>query len=334
MASSIGATAGASTTSEADQQVTTVADDTFTTFTCFSKLSPELREMIWGFACSEPRVIDLWTLDLESELEKFEEYESPENGYWEYFSQAERPAAVLHTSHESRTIGLKHYSLSFETSFEKKIGSAVIKTTTPARVYVNWAFDIVCLMPRIHRVPPIGRQNDDEGRRFVLGVRELRSFDLEEHVAMLAERYPQVRRLAIDCDWDSYEISTGINQLDLDEVFIYQEVDKELYYVFDRASKPNKSLDFELHPMTEQHANQSTRANLHMKSAIIETLVQTMIEATGEEGIPEDVEWSGQWSECRELPHGWKRPAITTALLGVLVDGVDLLKMKFEGTST
>ncbi|KAG4434002.1 hypothetical protein IFR05_010517 [Cadophora sp. M221] len=88
-----------------------------TKFTHFPKLPFELRSMIFTLACFEPRVIDIWAVELEIANNIGTTDLRADTILFRFRSQAERPPSLLHASHESRTVSLKHYSLGFNTSF-------------------------------------------------------------------------------------------------------------------------------------------------------------------------------------------------------------------------
>lgn len=69
-----------------------------------------------------------------------------------YVSHRILPPAVLQVCKESRIIGLKYYSLSFNTRFETQEGLGKITIETPARIYVNWECDIICpILPIVNQ---------------------------------------------------------------------------------------------------------------------------------------------------------------------------------------
>ncbi|KAN0102840.1 hypothetical protein V8E51_011153, partial [Hyaloscypha variabilis] len=110
-------------------------------FTCFPKLPLEIRRMIWKEACSVERVLDIWPVLLDVEgAAKF--FDSTRGIPFSYKSYSTHPA-ILHTSRESRSTGLENYCLSFETKFDMEVKGMDFKITIPARIYVNWEFDII-----------------------------------------------------------------------------------------------------------------------------------------------------------------------------------------------
>jgi hypothetical protein len=116
------------------------ADKPNQVFTLFPKLPPELRNKIWNEHCtqSEPRIIDLWGTK-NSTMEKMR-----------YGTHSKAPP-ILHTSNESRYIGLKYYKLLFEGEIQ---GEGVEGVGNPKKphIYVNWEHDI--LFPVPFRPPP------------------------------------------------------------------------------------------------------------------------------------------------------------------------------------
>ncbi|KAN0102839.1 hypothetical protein V8E51_011152 [Hyaloscypha variabilis] len=98
-------------------------------------------------ACSVTRVIDLWgdfsfgILDGSSEIDALTLYKS-------YARKA--PPAILHTSCESRAIGLKHYLLCFGHNTGEFSVPSYMKISISAEIYVNWEYDIICPMPTLY----------------------------------------------------------------------------------------------------------------------------------------------------------------------------------------
>jgi hypothetical protein len=131
-------------------------EETSPVFTLFPNNPPELRNRIWKRACSLRRVIDLWFFPIGDEnLESFCSDHFDEFP-WTYKSHSQ-PPVVLHTSCEARTIGLKHYELSFGTALLKRLGLTKFELSTPPRIFVNWEHDIICPMQMRLR-----RRNDYE----------------------------------------------------------------------------------------------------------------------------------------------------------------------------
>ncbi|PVH79839.1 hypothetical protein DL98DRAFT_515902 [Cadophora sp. DSE1049] len=96
----------------------------------FGDLPLEIRQLVWQFAASEPRVVELrHATDRKSRKHILSSEEIESGGIW---SIAEIPP-VLHASRESRIEGLKSYKLAFGTQGRE------------ARVYVNFENDIVLL---------------------------------------------------------------------------------------------------------------------------------------------------------------------------------------------
>jgi hypothetical protein len=123
-------------------------------FTLFSRLPIELREKIWEEACNQPRVVDFWAFPVDGGIGNYRKLcqifgEMP----FAYKTHQKNPA-VLEACQESRKVGNRHYELSFGTTFEANdnhFGSqpgVEITIKTPARIYVNWQVDIICLFPQ------------------------------------------------------------------------------------------------------------------------------------------------------------------------------------------
>jgi len=116
------------------------------TFTPFPRLTPELRNKIWTYACFIPRYIDIW-------YEKFKEqtHISESDGFrWvisEHYSSHNAYPSLLLACSESRTIGLQHYMKEFgswahspDTNDLARLGRY------GCLIYVNWACDVIFLI--------------------------------------------------------------------------------------------------------------------------------------------------------------------------------------------
>lgn len=157
-------------------------------FTCFPRLPTELRDIIWTLACFQPRVIDIWLKELAANVRKgsavaaFANAPTRHDRYpFYYLSHQITPPAVLQTCKESRAIGLKYYSLSFDTSQVMKEGLGTITVATPPRIYVNRACDIIFPIP--------GRIGDHKYELYECLIMGLKSDRLK------------IRRIAIPPDW-------------------------------------------------------------------------------------------------------------------------------------
>ncbi len=108
-----------------------------TTFTCFPILPVELRCKIWREVCFRRRNICISFKELGYWMEK-DEHGAEVSSFraFMYFSNSAHPA-ILHASHESRTEGLKHYTLDFgvENAHPR------FTVSCPARTYINWKAD-------------------------------------------------------------------------------------------------------------------------------------------------------------------------------------------------
>ncbi|KAG4418826.1 hypothetical protein IFR04_008031 [Cadophora malorum] len=78
------------------------------TFTCFVKLPPELRVMIWEVVANQPRNIDIRARGDDPE-EDLCTAEVPPLKFW----TTQPVPGVLHANQEARQVGLKFYELSF-----------------------------------------------------------------------------------------------------------------------------------------------------------------------------------------------------------------------------
>lgn len=112
-------------------------------FPLFPTLPFELRLQIWEYLCFIPRVIDIRSSTSGLECFQDEFHEQP----WFYHTESATIPAVLHTSHEARAVGLDIYSLHYGTEFDMQANRrsrASVELTTPPRIYINWACDIIC----------------------------------------------------------------------------------------------------------------------------------------------------------------------------------------------
>jgi len=105
----------------------------------FKDLPPELRIKIWKIASFVQRNIDIQN----KELYMSDDFDCGEPDFVPHVIFTTRPPpAILHTCQESRTEGLKYYTLEFGTTLSRRLCTV----TTPAKIYVNWAVDRLCLM--------------------------------------------------------------------------------------------------------------------------------------------------------------------------------------------
>ena len=113
------------------------------TFTYFPKLPPELRHKIWKEACLIERVVDIWAvpLDVKGSTAFFENADIPLP--YSFKSHSKIPI-ILHTSRESRSVGLENYHLSFGTETDGIINGMQLKSTSEPKIYINWESDIIC----------------------------------------------------------------------------------------------------------------------------------------------------------------------------------------------
>ncbi|CZT40856.1 uncharacterized protein RSE6_00522 [Rhynchosporium secalis] len=115
-------------------------------FESFSRLPVELRQMVWRFF--EEWDVDLDVLQIspntgglrvrrpEQEVSWSWLFESPT-----YFSRY-APPALLHTSQEARTEGLRWYVPCFGTPTYPASGTQAI----PPRIYIKWTADRLCIL--------------------------------------------------------------------------------------------------------------------------------------------------------------------------------------------
>lgn len=112
-------------------------------FTCFPRLSLEIRRTIWEEACCVTRVLDIRGSLVGSE--RFAEAFMSENSDPPVsFHTCRRVPSILHVSQEARLTGLEHYELAFGTDYSEQLHGATIKLNVEAHIYVNWDHDIIC----------------------------------------------------------------------------------------------------------------------------------------------------------------------------------------------
>jgi len=113
---------------------------TLSSFTLFPKLPFEVRLMIWGFACHHTRNVDIWAKSIPDIYLR-------ECATFRYVSSCP-PPAILGSSKEGRTEGLKHYELAFGSTFNLAFD---IKITVPPRIYFNFQADRACPLGQYER---------------------------------------------------------------------------------------------------------------------------------------------------------------------------------------
>ncbi|KAL2065678.1 hypothetical protein VTL71DRAFT_3348 [Oculimacula yallundae] len=114
-------------------------------FVLFPKLPLEIRLLIWESVCLQPRFIDLWTFRSEMEMLAIVSHEEGGDPVFYYYTHT-GPPAILHISQEARQVGLCHYHYEFGTHAEVSISGpsrGIMSISTPPRIYVNWACDII-----------------------------------------------------------------------------------------------------------------------------------------------------------------------------------------------
>jgi hypothetical protein len=75
---------------------------------------------------------------------------------------------ILHTCHESRVEGFKHYTLDF--GVEQKRSWPLFTFSSPARVFVNWKVDGICIL-------------EGDGQKIMLNHSKTLSIDVESMVS-------------------------------------------------------------------------------------------------------------------------------------------------------
>jgi len=104
-------------------------------FTCLPKLPAELRPRVWKYTCCVTRNVDIWVNPIYINIH--EDGGSRSRPY-QFVSKCP-PPAVLHVCKESRTEGLKHYTLDFSSTIEITAFNLALFTVSSApRIYFNW----------------------------------------------------------------------------------------------------------------------------------------------------------------------------------------------------
>ncbi|KAN0106802.1 hypothetical protein V8E51_009678 [Hyaloscypha variabilis] len=115
-------------------------------FTCFPRLPPELRRLIWKHASFHSRDVDITaSFDRYTLPRDLDFHSSPETFHYLSISL---PPALLSTTSESRAEALKHYSLDFPSLSISKTPLTTGSTVSEDKphVYVNWKVDRLCLV--------------------------------------------------------------------------------------------------------------------------------------------------------------------------------------------
>lgn len=94
-----------------------------TTFTCFRKLPPELREKVWSLALPGPRVVQM---RIKLTVAKYSKHQ---RGF--HLKSTTLIPNMLHTCSESRTIALQHYELGMASHLSR------------GHTYIDFARDII-----------------------------------------------------------------------------------------------------------------------------------------------------------------------------------------------
>ncbi|KAH7399926.1 hypothetical protein BKA64DRAFT_670728 [Cadophora sp. MPI-SDFR-AT-0126] len=116
---------------------TEATEEPLRAFTCFPRLPPELRLIVWEQVCCQTRNVPLRAVSMD--FTRLVVSSSTE-GVFRYSTNLP-PPSVLSTCRESRDSGLKHYTLLFRTTFD--IGHGIM-VRAPARIYINADSDRIC----------------------------------------------------------------------------------------------------------------------------------------------------------------------------------------------
>ncbi|KAE9376068.1 hypothetical protein N431DRAFT_532305 [Stipitochalara longipes BDJ] len=98
-----------------------------TEFTCFKKLAPELRNMVWAAALPEANIVEIEVIG-ELTMDHDKKWADRVTMHARY-----KVPILLQISHESREVALKHYTKLFPEKFKDK------------PVFFNLAIDVLCL---------------------------------------------------------------------------------------------------------------------------------------------------------------------------------------------
>jgi hypothetical protein len=82
-------------------------------FTGFSQLPKEVQTLIWNFALPAPRLIHVYA---EKGAVRHNTAEQDLRTFWHVWARKLPVPAILHTTQDSRSIGLKHYKLIFDSN--------------------------------------------------------------------------------------------------------------------------------------------------------------------------------------------------------------------------
>jgi len=254
-------------------------NETCTTFTCFPKLAVELRCKIWREVCFRRRNICIWFKELGQWVEEGEHGPevSPFRAFM-YLSDSTHPT-ILHVSHESRTEGLKHYTLDFG------IENAHPRFTVscPARTYINWKADRVCV-------------NETSGFRSEPGLNILpRTYFTDDNEPSDFRSEPDLNKLHhfIDLCKERGLQSIAINlQNDLEKAL--------LIAMSEGITSVREILLFNANPWIIQYQMLRKGAVLNFSTMTKSFIEHTMKQEQGVYRNSGDIEW--QWHIHRSLP--------------------------------
>lgn len=134
-----------------------------TKFTCFPALPIELRLAIWALSCQNPRNVGVWIRQVRNITFPHDDPEKKARGEQSlrsltnygnnlvYKSHAGIIPSILHTSCESRLVGLEHYSPLANSEkqtilLDPKVRE-YIEYTLPSQLYFNSAKDVLIVPP-------------------------------------------------------------------------------------------------------------------------------------------------------------------------------------------
>lgn len=109
-------------------------------FTCFPRLPPELRRLIWKHASFHSRNVDITASYHPTKLSDTWDLVSPEEIF--YYLSVCPPPSILSVSRESRSEALKYYTLDFGV----KPTSSPPENAVKPHIWINWEVDRIVLV--------------------------------------------------------------------------------------------------------------------------------------------------------------------------------------------
>ncbi|KAK4198465.1 hypothetical protein QBC40DRAFT_283566 [Triangularia verruculosa] len=120
------------------------------TFTCFGELPPEIRLQIWEVLI-QPRIVLAACVDNRSKTQKHTQMAKR--------STKRSIPVLLHVNHESRTLALRHYELTFAWKIPPRLAApetSVLPAQGDARVWFNYSLDALLLLGELEPYDEFG----------------------------------------------------------------------------------------------------------------------------------------------------------------------------------